>query len=643
VSVLKPIGRIIALVAGVFLISSSTNAQTIPRAVLSAPNLEDFPTVTTYLDVKDAQGVFVPGLGSSDLTILEDNVILGGQITEIRPGAQIVVAFNPGSSFGIVDFQGNNRLYYISQAMEYWWYVQFEPELDDLSLVTPGGVLFSHKKVLSEWIEAWNLYEPPLRTSIPRLEVLSAALDLASDPTPRPGMGRVVLFLTPTLSPDWGETIQSMADRATQSNIRVHVVMIDSPALFTSTSAAQLHALAVQTGGQFFPFSNTEPIPDFQQLFESSRRVYQLGYRSQVNTAGEHTFSAVVNSPLGEITSEPISFEVQLQSPNPIFVELPYQIVRAIPDDAEIATENLAPSTYTVEVVVEFPDTIQREIARAALFANGQVVAENTTPPYHLFNWDLTPFGSSAEVILNVEVVDELGMTGHSIDIPVQITIQRPQQGLLPTLARNVPVISLGFVILAGGVLLLVLVLAGRIRPRRIGERRMSRAAYDDPVTQPVKQIEDRPDREKNVLARFRRRLPPTRLRWPQREDVRQEPFAYLTRISKDGTVDPGAVYQVTTSEITFGSDPSEAVVVLEDPAVEPLHSRLWRDDDGDFHVADQESVAGTWLNYAPVTQTGCVVEHGDLIHIAKIGFRFTMAKPKQPRQPMVIQKEEEQ
>jgi hypothetical protein len=633
----------IVLVAGVILISSSASAQTVSRAVLSAPNLEEFPQITSYLDVKDAQGLFVPGLGSSDLTIIEDNVIVGGQITEIRPGAQIVVAFNPGSSFGIVDFQGNNRLYYISQAIEYWWYVQTEPEIDDLSFVTPGGVLFSHTKVPNEWIEAWNIYEPPLSTSIPSLEVLSAALDLASDPTPRPGMGRTVLFLTPTLSPDWGETIQSIADRATQSNIRIHVVMIDSPALFTSTSAAQLHALAIQTGGQFFPFSNTETIPDFQHIFESSRRVYQLGYRSQVNSTGVHTFSAVVNSPLGEITSDPISFEVQLRPPNPIFVELPYQIVRAIPDDAEIATENLEPRVYPVEVVVEFPDTIQREITRTALFANGQIVAENTSPPYHLLNWELTQFGVSVEVILKVEVVDELGMIGHSVDIPVQITIQRPQQGLLPTLARNVPVISLGFVILAGGVLLLVLVLAGRIRPRRIGERRKSRAAYDDPVTQPVRQIEEQPDMEKNVFARFRRRLPPTRLRWPQREVVRQEPFAYLVRISKDGEVDPDAVFRVTTPEITFGSDPGEAVVVLKDPAVEPLHSRLWQDDGGDFHIADQESVAGTWLNYAPVTNTGCQVEHGDLIHIAKVGFRFTLVKPKHPRQPMVIQKEEEQ
>jgi hypothetical protein len=630
----------IALVVGVFLFTHTVSAQTTSRAVVSAPNLEEFPQITSYLDVQDANGVFIPGLGPGDVAVVEDNIILPGQVTEIRPGAQIVLAFNPGAPFAIVDFEGNNRLHYLSEALQFWWSVQEEPDIDDFSIVTTGGVLLNHTGNPTEWIEAWNTYEPPLSTSIPNLEVLSTALDIASDPTAVAGMGRAILFLTPTLSPDWGEIVQSIADRATQNNVRVHIGLIDSPSLFTSTSAAQLQALALQTGGQFFAFSNTEPIPDFQQLFESSRRTYQLNYRSQINTAGEHTFYVQVNSPLGEIVSEPVNFEVQLRPPNPIFVELPSQIVRAIPDDADIATENLRPIEYSIEIVIEFPDTIPRTMSRTSLYANGQIVAENTAPPYDRFNLDLTPYGNSEEVVLMVEVMDELGLTGNSVDIPVQITIQRPEQGLLPTLARNATVIAFGFVGLAGGILLLVLLLAGRLRPRPIGERRRARAAHDDPVTQPLRQIEEQLEGEKNVFARFRRRLPDARLRWPQRAAARREPFAYLNRISEEGMTKPDAIIQITTPEITFGSDASEAVVLLEDPAVAPLHSRLWRDDEGKFHIADQDSVGGTWLNFAPVSKTGCEVEHGDLIHIANIGFRFTLEKPTRPRQTMVRKRE---
>ncbi|MGD8454907.1 MAG: FHA domain-containing protein [Anaerolineales bacterium] len=626
----------IVLVVGVFLISYTASAQSASRAVVSGPNLEEFPQITAYLDVMDASGIFIPGLGPGDVAVVEDDAVLPGQVTEIRPGAQIVLAFNPGSSFNIVDFEGNNRFYYLSQALAHWWGMQAEADIDNFSIVTSSGTLLTHSSVPSEWQEAWNTYEPDLRTAIPNLEILSTALDVASDPTPGVGIGRVILFLTPTLSPEWGDTVQSLADRAIQSNVRVHVGLIDSPSLFTSSSASQLQALAFQTGGQFFVFSNEEPIPDFQQLFESSRRVYQLTYRSQINTPGEHTFFVQVNTPGGEILSGQVNFEVQLRPPTPIFVELPSQIVRAIPDDADVATENLEPKTYTVEVFFEFPDTIPRAMAHSSLYANGQIAAENTSPPFELFNFDLTQYATSDEVVLMVEATDELGLTGNSVDIPVQITIQRPAQGLLPTLARNATVIAFGFVVLAGGILILVLLLAGRLRPRSIGEQWRSRAAYDDPVTQPLRQIEEQYKPKKSLLERFRRRPSDAKGSQAQRPAARGEPFAYLTPISEEGMTEPDSLIQVTTTEITFGSEPDEAVVVLKDPAVAPLHSRLWRDEKGEFHIADQESVGGTWVNFAPVSKTGCEVEHGDLIHIANIGFRFSLERPTRPRQTVV-------
>jgi hypothetical protein len=238
---------LIPLVVGVWLISSTASAQAASRAVVSAPDLEGFPQITSYLNVMDASGVFIAGLTSSDVAVVEDNVILPGQVTEIRPGAQIVLAFNPGPSFGIVDSSFLNRLYYLSQALEHWWSEQAEADIDNFSIVTSIGVVLTHSKAPDEWLAAWNTYEPDLRTAVPNLEVLSTAVDIASDPTPVAGMGKAVLFLTPTLSPEWGDIIQSIADRATQNNVRVNVGLIDSPSLFTSTSAAQLNALALQS------------------------------------------------------------------------------------------------------------------------------------------------------------------------------------------------------------------------------------------------------------------------------------------------------------------------------------------------------------------------------------------------------------
>lgn len=640
--VLPKIGKYTVLTVFVLLFSFVASAQTLSRAVLSDLDLEEFPLVRAYLDVRDAQGFFISGLQSGAITILEDDTALSGQLVESRPGAQIVIAFNTGTAFAILDFQGNTRYHYVSQALENWMSTQAEAGVDDFSLVTSDGVLASHLSDPQEWLTAWQAFDPALKTSIPTLDVLSVALDVATDPIPKQGMGRAVLFLTPSLTPDLDLVIQSLAARALQSNVRVHVGFIDSPAVFDGTSANQLRGLAAETGGQFFAFSNTELFPDFQLMFEYARRVYQLTYRSHINTAGTHNLSLVVNTDQGEILSEVIGFEMQLRPPNPIFIAPPIQIVRAIPDDADITVENLEPREYPIEIVVDFPDTIRRGISRTVLFANDRIVAENTASPFEYFTLDLTTFDASEQIVLRVEAMDELGLVGRSIDTPIQITVQRPQQGLLPTLARNATVIAIGIVGLAGGVLLLVLVIAGRIRPRRIGERRKKRVHYEDPVTQPVSQHGGQTELVKNVFARFTGRLPTRKLRLPQPARAKQEPFAYLVRVSEEGETDTASIVQIARPEVTFGSDASKAVVALEDPAVEPLHARLWHDDEGGFYIADQDSVAGTWLNFAPVSKVGSKVEHGDLIHVAKVGFRFTLSKPTNSRRPIVVREEEE-
>jgi len=114
------------------------------------------------------------------------------------------------------------------------------------------------------------------------------------------------------------------------------------------------------------------------------------------------------------------------------------------------------------------------------------------------------------------------------------------------------------------------------------------------------------------------------------------EPIAFLERIEVYGEKIENKYIIINTQEITIGSDPSQATVSLDEPSVDELHTRLWMDGDGSFRVADQNSTAGTWLNYAPVTGEGSQVHHGDLLHIAKVCFRFNLNNPSRQRQPLV-------
>ncbi len=39
--------------------------------------------------------------------------------------------------------------------------------------------------------------------------------------------------------------------------------------------------------------------------------------------------------------------------------------------------------------------------------------------------------------------------------------------------------------------------------------------------------------------------------------------------------------------------------------------------------MADVNSAAGTWLNYAPISSRGAHLEHGDVLQFGRASFRF--------------------
>jgi hypothetical protein len=609
-------------------------AQAEMRALIGELNLTEFPRVITYLDVRGPQGFFIPGLPSEVMTIYEDEQPMVGTLTEVRTGSQVVFALGGGESFNIRTLGGAvSRHELIREWLQDWAASGAETGLDDLSLVVPQGVLINHEPDPLLWAAGLQAYEIDESIAATSLEALSVAIDIAMEPTPAEGMGRAVVFLSAAITDSQLSTFQSLIDRAEQGGVRVNIGLVASEAVFVTDMAQVMQAGAFQTGGQYFAFSSDEILPDLGMMLESSRRAYFLEYRSQVNTPGTHTVYVVVQTELGEIRSQTVSYESTLAAPSPIFVSPPTQVVRAVPAGESSELENLAPDDVRIDLLVEFPDSILRQLASAALYVNGEKVVENTSPPFEAFTLDLTPYQESENIILRAEVVDELGMLGSSVDISLEVLVQQPQGGLFSVFGKNLSLIAGGVVLLSGSVLLLVLVLAGRLRPRKIGERRRRRTAELDPVTQPVQlQGDDKTEQQASGLNRLSQRLP-ARLPWQQRS--RTTPVAYLVQLDNEGHVLPESEYPITTTELSFGSD-AAAGIIIQDPAVEGQHTRIWRDEKEKFFIADMGTEAGTWLNYAPVSTSGSQLEHGDLVHVGRVGYRFTFSRPTRSRRTVV-------
>jgi hypothetical protein len=610
-------------------IPMSVGAQTANTAIIYPPNTLDFPEISTSVKAFDGQRDFVHNLRSSDITIIENGQPLAiSTLTERHPGTQFALALSLERAFAIRDSNGISRYDRILAAFTDWANAQPDETNDDLSLVTADGYEATHLENAQDWLNHLNDYDTDPRTAEPNLDVLARAIDITADPGKRPGMGRSILFLTPAIAPESVGALDSLTAMALQEDVSISVWLVGSPAYFTTEGAAKLASMAEQSGGEFYTYSGIEDLPDMESYLEPLRHVYDLTYSSEIISAGTHQITANIDNGIEQISSNTLNFDLTVLPPNPIFIAPPRQIVRAdrrdISESMSETTPDYSPKTQSLEIVVEFPDGFIRPLVRSTLYVDGQIADENTTHPFEEFSWDLEEYITSGEHIVQVEVLDSLGLNNLTIEIPVQITVQQTPQSMIVSVARNGPLIAGVLVAIAGGILLLVLIIGGRIHPRaftkrngngKTTSRKERKAAKSDPVTQPVTfKTEPTGNRFSSWV---------NRLSWPQRRSAGEAP-AYLEPLDTVKAYDPLNRIPLTKQETTIGRDPTQATLVMDDSSVADLHARLRPTQDGRFSIQDEGSLAGTWVNYDPVAPEGTILKHGDIIHIGRISLCIT-------------------
>jgi len=620
----KPMPKTLApllVLAALLTLTLPASAQANAQLDLYHLDASSFPTMTASLDVYDEQGRFVSGLFAENFTVWENNNPLPVTTLEERqPGVQLVVAVNAGPSFASRNEQGISRYDRISQFLQDWGNNLSYETGDDLSLVVNGGNGIQHVQAPQQWLAAFTTYQPDSRNLAPSLQTLSTAIDIVSTAAPQPGMKRAVLFITPMVTEGDVSVLQNLAARAAELNIHVFTWVIGLSNEFIGAPSTAIKDLTIQTGGQYYLYSGTEGLPTPEEYLAPLRRTYELTYTSAIFTSGSHTLSIQVGNNGGELGSQTMAFEMDVQPPNPILVLPPEQIVRQMPAEGRFDALSLVPNTQQIEAIIEFPDGHPRSLQRTALYVDGQLVAENTTEPFDIFVWDLGDYAENSQHNLQVEAVDSLGLSKTSPGYPVTITVLRPPGGLLVFLQSNGLWLALGAVGVAGVALTWIVFASGRGR-FSWRERRRLRQAYRDPVTQPVS-LE-----QKSKPARH----------FPWQRRSKPAP-AYLVRLKSDGKPSTVPVLALADQEVTFGNDPVQAIQVLDDPSISPLHARIRKTGDASYLLLDQKSVAGTWVNMELVPPEGWKLCHGDVIQIGRVSFRFLLQKPPEKRKPRIVQ-----
>lgn len=591
------------------LVPARAQSQNTAHISLYALQTGAFPAISAGLDVFDSAGNVVTGLKSGAITLLEDNKPVSiTSLQEVKVGVEFALALDPGPTFAYRDANAVTRYDKVVQILKTWAASHSDNLADDLSLVPTYGTLSAHMTTTAAFSDALAAYLPNLQSISPSLDTLSKALDTVSESTSTAGMKRTVLYVTSPTATDALPTLQNLTGRAVGEQVRVNVWIVASTDFFSSSGATALKDLAIQTGGQYVLFSGVEPLPGLETYFAPLRSTYQFTYPSGILTPGDHTLVAQTTVDGATVSSAPLTFSLDIQPPNPILVAPPDSIVRQAPDAHTTKTSAFLPNQQLIVIIVEFPDGRTRPLVSTTLIVDNQKVAENTAAPFDHFVWDLSGYATSGQHMLSVEAVDSLGLSKTSLAVPVMVTVVKPHFGLLPFLSRNSTWVALAAIIFAGAALGVILS-GGRFRRRTALANQVTSL---DPLTQPVAGQTGR------------------QMRLPWKRPAKQAD-AYLERLKEDGQPMSAAPIPIITPEMTFGSDPMQVTRILDDPSVSPLHARL-QEQDGQYILSDEKSVAGTWVNYEMLAAPRRL-QHGDVLFIGKVSYRFMLRKP--PERPL--------
>jgi len=593
-------------------------------------NTEEFPQISFFLEAYNAEGQAFNNLSEADISIIENEQepIPIDLLQRSEPGYQFILAYNLSPALATNISGGATRYQAITDHILQWLQSRPANTPDDFSLVTDTGLQQIRDDSPGDFAQRLSEYQPDLVNSQPNLTSLLQALDLATDPTINPLMKRAILYITPQPTITNVSAFPGFIERAVQQKVPVFVWMV-GPASARSSNPSVVDPLimmAEETGGQFFLYSGQEELPDIENYFQANRFIYQVTYTSSIRTSGTHRISAVIETSDGSLTSDLAKVNLTIQPPNPILISPPLLVERDwVVDSVDARIRDLEPDLIRIEYFYEFSDGLPRELNSARLYVDGEVVQEVTTAPFEAFNLDLTGYESNQEIIFFIEVEDSLGIKARTQPTVMDITVAPIPltfwEGLMRLELTPERWIILASVLVSGTILVIAIVLVGK-RQAFWREQAAKHKRRIDPVTQPVK-IKQADERSGLVSV--------------GNSAAGKQVEAMLIPLNDRYEPDRKRTVALDRKEWVIGNDPLKARLVIAKAGLEDVHARLSRTDQGEYWLRDQNTIAGTWVNFAPITSKGIKLKHGDLIHFGKALYRFELTHPTEDREFKII------
>jgi hypothetical protein len=602
------------LLTGILLavITTPASAESGLRAVLTQPDLSQFPSMTTYVDVYDAQNNFVGNLTPDQFTLQENGQERTiNEATRIEPGLHTILALNLGPTLGNKVNDDSTRYQDILYILTSWLGDLQSQAANLYSFTSNEKALLQRSSSPQELIQALQTYQPNLYNFEADTSSLAYAIDVAAQETQLANHAKQAIFYITPLPVDRDlDQIPILAARAADTGIPVYVWLVANETSTNSQAADALRDLAETTGGQFFFYSEKVETPSPETYLSSLRYTYRLRYTSAIQQSGFHRIKVLVNRGVQQAESEDVAFQIQLLAPEVTIIALPPQIQLVWVENEEGDTV-LKPDFITLQISVTFPDGYPRQLKYSRLVVDGQEVIKIDQQPFEWLGWPLGGFRVTALHNVQVEVEDILGFQGKSSAREVEIIVAQRYGGFWGGFIDFVN--SGGWILFAvllsfGG--LVTFITIRRRNPRLVPAGAEPAVSFsEDPLTQQVYIPAESSLSPSETAARLIPLIP--------------QLIPLLADEAKANPKKP--VIRLVDIDTTIGSDAAQVTLVLDHPTISPRHARIHRTPQGTLILADLGSERGTWVNYAPVSSKGTVLQNNDLIHFGEAAYRFEL------------------
>ncbi|MDP2965832.1 MAG: FHA domain-containing protein [Pelolinea sp.] len=588
--------------------------------VLYAPDLGQFPKVTLYLDAYDAQGQFIPSLDLNSFKVFEDGFERTLNETQLlEPGLHTIIAFNLGATLSNrADATVPTRYEETVFAIASWLNGLQSTVPNQYSLTSNEGALADSVQEKGTVIYRLQNYKPNLFNFQPNLGSLSLALDIAARPNLNPQGKQAILLITPLPLDQSLANLAAMRARAQELRVPLNVWLVAPDTAANAPAVEQLTALASSTGGRFLFYPENLQQPNVEDYVGSLRGMYRLRYTSSVSQSGTHTVRVEGKYGSQTAVTPDTQFGIDLNLPTAVLVGLPDEVKREYVSSG--GRKTLQPGFITLQANFLFLDGYERQLKSTRLYVDGVQIAENQQEPFGVFAWPLNTYQFGGEHLLAVEVEDILGFRSISPPVSVMITVESLYPAWLTTLLKFLSAggwIPVAVVALGGTVIFSL-----RLRRHRLAALENGDTFFDegnlDPLLQNVPGLSNgREIPDQGVVTDTIMTSP-----------VEEEPPCLVWAGELPSPIKDGMIC-IDRKEIIIGSDPGQCSFPVQAEGVSTQHACLVRNESGAVTIADLGSEAGTWVNYAPVSSRGIVLNDGDLVQIGSLTFRYRIRRIK--------------